>query len=234
MGARRVFLVALVAMFAAAPAAAQKTGSPQQVEQPAASQPVSSNSSGATITFRKIFKSSTPEFVEIKLRRDGHSTYDIRQLDDTASPEPIPVSAALTAKIFALAAHLHNFNGVKLNVQRRVANLGVKTFFYEKGGVTNKVTFNFTTNDSANKLLTIFEGLSLEDQYADELQRSMRYDPLGLNDVLIRLERDLGADMLPDPEALAPLLKKIASNSKYLDIARRRAEAVLASFGPGQ
>jgi len=115
-----------------------------------------------------------------------------------------------------------------------VANLGEKTFFYEKGGVTNKVSFNFTTNESANKLLAIFEGLSMEDQYADQLRRSMRYDPLGLNDILINLERDLGSNMLPDPQVLSPLLKQIAANSKYLDIARRRAEAVLASFGPGQ
>ena len=234
MGARRVLFVALFAVFAAAPAAAQTTGSIQPVKQPATAQPAASNTSTATITYRKIFKSSTPEFVEIKLRRDGHSTYDIRQLDDSPSPQPFPVSAALTAKIFALAADLHDFNGVKLEVRRRVANLGEKTFFFEKEGVTNKVSFNFTTNDSANKLLSIFEGLSLEDQYADELRRSMRYEPLGLNDVLIRLERDLGANMLPDPQALAPLLKQIASNSKYLDIARRRAEAVLASFGPGQ
>jgi hypothetical protein len=233
MGARRVLLVALLA-FAAAPAAAQTTGSIQPVKQPAAAQPAASNTSTATITFRKIFKASTPEFVEIKLRRDGHSTYDIRQLDDSPSPEPFPVSPALTVKIFALAADLHDFNGVELDVRRRVANLGEKTFFYEKDGVTNKVSFNFTNNDSANKLLSIFEGLSLEDQYADDLRRSMRYDPLGLNDVLIRLERDLGANMLPDPEALAPLLKQIATNSKYLDIARRRAQAVLASFGPGQ
>ncbi|HXU20171.1 MAG TPA: hypothetical protein VN788_06290, partial [Verrucomicrobiae bacterium] len=36
--------------------------------------------SGATITFRKIFKSSYPEFVEIKVTESGTGTYDIRQL----------------------------------------------------------------------------------------------------------------------------------------------------------
>jgi hypothetical protein len=228
MGARRIFLVALLAVFAAAPAAAQKSRARHPAQQAVATAPA------ATIAYRKVFKSSTPEFVEIKVGRDGQSTYDIRQLDDQPNPEPFPVSAALTAKIFALAADLQNFDGIKLDVRRRVANLGEKTFFYEKDGVTNKVSFNFTTNGSANKLVSIFEGLSLEDQYADQLHRSMRYDPLGLNDILIHLERDLGADMLPDPQALAPLLKQIATNSKYLDIARRRAQAVLASFGPAQ
>lgn len=234
MGARRILLAALLSVFAAAPAAAQKSRAHHPAQQAAATTPAASEPSAATIAYRKVFKSSTPEFVEIKVSRDGQSTYDIRQLDDQPSPEPFPVSAALTAKIFALAADLHDFDGIKLDVRRRVANLGEKTFSYEKDGVTHQVSFNFTTNDSANKLVSIFEGLSLEDQYVDQLSRSMRYDPLGLNDVLIRLERDLGANMLPDPPALAPLLKQIASNSHYLDIARQRAQAVLASFGPAQ
>jgi hypothetical protein len=234
MGTRRILLLSLLALFASVPAAAQESASNRQAQQPAATAPAASEPSVATITFRKIFKSSTPEFVEIKVNRNGDSTYDIRQLDDQPSPESFPITPAVAEKIFALAADLHDFNGIELEVSRRVANLGEKTFFYEKGGVSNKVSFNFTTNNSANKLLSIFEGLSLEDQYADQLRRSMRYDPLGLNDVLIRLERDLGSSTLPDPQALAPLLKQIASNPKFLDIARQRAQAVLASFGPGQ
>jgi hypothetical protein len=234
MGSCRILILCLLALLAAVPAAAQEPASSQPAREANVAAKAASEPTGATITFQKIFKQSTPEFVKIKVNRNGDSTYDIRQLDDEPSPESFPVSPALAEKIFALAADLHDFSGIDLEVRRRVASLGEKTFFYEKDGVTNKVTFNFTTNESANKLLSIFEGLSLEDQYADQLRRSMRFDPLGLNDVLIRLERDLGANQLADPQALAPLLKQIASNSKYLDIARQRAQAVLASFGPGQ
>ena len=236
MGIRRILVFSMLAMLGAVPAAAQDSGAHHTSKQAAATAaaPTASEPSAATITFRKIFKQSTPEFVEIKVNRNGDSTYDIRQLDDQPSPESFAVTPAVAEKIFALAADLHDFNGIELDVKRRVANLGEKTFFYEKGGVTNQVSFNFTTNESANKLLSIFEGLSLEDQYADQLRRSMRYDPLGLNDVLIRLERDLGSNMLPDPEALVPILKQIASNSKYLDIARDRARVIVASLHPGQ
>jgi hypothetical protein len=37
------------------------------------------------ITYRKIFRGSTPEFAEIKLNEQGKGTYDIRQLSDDAS-----------------------------------------------------------------------------------------------------------------------------------------------------
>ncbi|MDE3135750.1 MAG: hypothetical protein KGL59_04205 [Acidobacteriota bacterium] len=230
MGSRRILLLSMLALLAAVPAAAQEPASGQTAREANVAASAASEPTGATITFQKIFKQSTPEFVRIKVNRNGESTYDIRQLDDEPSPESFAISPALAGKIFALAADLQDFNGVELEVRRRVANLGEKTFSYEKGGVTNKVSFNFTTNESANKLLSIFEGLSLEDQYADQLRRSMRFDPLGLNDVLIRLERDLGSDMLPDPQALVPILNQIASNSKYLDIARDRARVIVASL----
>jgi hypothetical protein len=56
---------------------------------------------GATITFRKIFKSSYPEFVEIKVNENGSATYDIRQLDEPPSPVAFEVSPTLIQKIFS-------------------------------------------------------------------------------------------------------------------------------------
>jgi hypothetical protein len=73
-------------------------------------------SAGAVITFRKVFKTSYPEFVEIKLSGDGTGTYDIRDLDEEASPQPLEVGPALAQRVFTLAAKLHNFQGIDLDV----------------------------------------------------------------------------------------------------------------------
>ena len=64
-------------------------------------------SDAPTITYRKVFKSSYPEFVEIKLNESGRGTFDMRQLDEEANPQPFEVNASLAARIFALAAKLH-------------------------------------------------------------------------------------------------------------------------------
>src|SRR6266478_36386 len=101
-----------------------------------------------TVTFRKIFKSSYPEFVEIKVTQRGTGTYDIRQLDDEASPAPFEIGAPLIQRIFELTAKLRNFQGLDLDVHRRIANLGEKTFRYEKAGETHEVKFNYTLDDS--------------------------------------------------------------------------------------
>jgi hypothetical protein len=186
------------------------------------------SSDSPTITYRKIFKSSYPEFVEIKLNEGGHGTFDIRQLDEAASPQPFEIGAALAGKIFALAAKLHYFQGVDLDIHRRIANLGEKTFRYDKGGETHEVKFNYTLNDSASQLTIIFEGLARQTTDLSDLERTMRYDRLGVNDVLQQIEQDYINKLFVEPERLLPALDQLAADDKFIDIARQRAR-LLAS-----
>ena len=179
-----------------------------------------------TLTFRKIFKSSYPEFAEIKVNEDGSGTYDIRQLDDTSSPQPMQISQALAHKLFELAAELHNFHGVDLDVHRRIADLGQKTFGYEKGAEKFQVTFNYTLNSAANQLLAIFDGLQRQELDLSDMVRTMRYDHLGVNDVMTRVQSDIRNKLLPEPEALLPTLDQLAANEELVDIARQRARAI--------
>jgi hypothetical protein len=180
----------------------------------------------ASVTYRKLFKSSFPEFVEIKLFENGSGTYDIRQLDDDASPQPFEVSQPLAQKIFALAAQLHHFQNVSLDVHRRIANLGQKTFRYEKGKEAYEVSFNYTIDATATQLLQIFEGLARQETDLDNLQRAMRYDRLGVNDVLMHVDNDFKNKLFPEPERLLPALDQVASDDHYLDIARQRARGL--------
>jgi hypothetical protein len=180
----------------------------------------------ATITFRKIFKSSYPEFVEIKVTDAGFGTYDIRQLDEEASPQPFEIGAPLVQKIFGLAGKLRDFDGIDLDVHRRIANLGQKTFCYERGGVSHEVTFNYTLDPSATQLLDIFEGLSRQQTDLSDLQRTMRYDRLGVNDVLRQIEKDYNRNLLPEPARLLPALDQLAADERFIDIARQRARTL--------
>lgn len=180
----------------------------------------------ATITFRKIFKSSYPEFVEIKVSDAGAGTYDIRQLDEDSSPQPFEIGAPLAQKIFGLAQKLRYFDGVDIDIHRRIANLGQKTFRYERGGVTHQVTFNYTLDPSAGQLLDIFEGLSRQLTDLADLQRTMRYDRLGVNDVLLQIEKDYNHNLLPEPARLLPALDQITADEHFINIARERARSL--------
>jgi hypothetical protein len=186
----------------------------------------SADNPAAEITFRKVFKTSYPEFVEIKINQAGSGSYDIRQLDEDANPQPFEVSAPLAQRIFALAAKLNNFQNVDLEVHRRLANLGAKTLLYEKGAEKHEADFNYTLDDTATQLVNIFEGLARQTTDLSDLVRTMRYDHLGVNDVMQQIERDYNNKLLPEPERLLPALDRLAADEKFIDIARTRARTL--------
>lgn len=180
----------------------------------------------ATITYRRVFKGSVPEFIEIKITDQGKATCDIRQLADAPDAQPLDVGPAVRAKIFELAGQLKDFAMRRLDVSRHVANLGQKTFRYERGTEVHEISFNYTLNPKANELMQIFEGLARQQGDMLALQRSMKYDPLGINDALRQFESDLDHSLLPEPERLLPVLDKIAGDPRLVEIARTRARAL--------
>ena len=181
----------------------------------------------AKLTFRRIFKSSSPEFIEIVVPEDAHSaTYDIRQLDEDPSALPFEISAGLRAHMFELAAQLNHFQGQDLDVHRKIANLGEKTFRWEKGANAHEVKFNYTLNSAAAQLLQIFEGLARQQEHVMLLTRRMRYDRLGINDALLQFETDLNHKLLPEPQCALPMLDEIGNDSRFVDIARQRARTL--------
>ena len=187
----------------------------------------STPAAGAKISFKRVFQGSSPELIEITLRDDSDTaTYEIRQLDEDPGALPFEVSATLRARIFALAGELHNFQGQDLDVHRKIANLGEKTFRWQQGSISHETKFNYTLNSSATHLLQIFEGLARQQEHVDLISRRMKYDRLGINDALLQFESDLNRSLLPEPQRVLPMLDQIAGDSRFVDIARQRARSL--------
>jgi hypothetical protein len=194
---------------------------------PQAAVKAASETLGAKLTFRRIFKASSPEFIEIVVRQDSDdATYEIRQLDEEAGASPFQVGTPLRAKIFELAAQLNNFQGQDLDVHRKIANLGEKSFRWEKGGLAHEAKFNYTLNTAAMQLMQIFEGLSRQQEVLTLLERRMKYDRLGINDALLEFEVDLNKNLLPEPQRALPMLEQIATDSHFVEVGRQRARAL--------
>lgn len=181
----------------------------------------------AKLSYRRIFKSSSPEFIEIVVHDDSDAaSFEIRQLDEDPGAAPFEVSASLREKMFDLAAQLRNFQGQDLDVHRRIANLGEKSFRWEKGTEAHETKFNYTLNSAATQLMQIFEGLARQQELVTLLERRMKYDRLGINDALLQFETDLNHKLLPEPQRALPTLDQIASDSRFVDIGRQRARAL--------
>ncbi len=178
------------------------------------------------LIYRKVFKSSSPEYVEITVVPSGAATSDIRQLDDDPEPVAFAVSEGLAAEMFAMAAELNHFNGADLDVKRRLAHLGEKTLRYENGQEAYETRFNYTTNPTAARLMQIFEGLGRLQGHKQTLEFRLRFDRLGVNDALILLEKDMSRGLIPEPAHLLDALDSVAADSRVIEIARSRARAL--------
>lgn len=182
----------------------------------------------AKMTFRRVFKGSSPEFIEISIREDADlASYEIRQLDEDPGGSPFQVGSPLRTKMFELASELKHFDLKQdLDVHRKIAYLGEKTFRWECGTEVHETKFNYTMNPAASQLLQIFEGLARQQEDADLISRRMKYDRLGVNDALLQFESDLNRSLLPEPKRLLPMLEQIAADAKFVDIARQRSRSL--------
>lgn len=179
-----------------------------------------------TISYRRVFNGSVPEFIEIKITEPGKATFDIRQLSEDADPQPFEVGVPVRQKILELAAALKNFDITGLDIQKKIANLGQKTFRYQRDSEVHETTFNYTLNAQASQLMQIFEGLAKQQSDLTLLVRNVKYDRLGVNDALLQFESDMDHRLLPEPERFLAVLDQIAGDPHFLEIARTRARAL--------
>ena len=177
--------------------------------------------------YSKFFKGSTPEYVAITLQRDGQVTYQEAKDDD--NPIKVQLAAADTQEIFGLADKLDRFQR-PVESGLKVANMGLKTFRFEDGSDKHEIQFNFSQDTTAQALLDWFERITESERHFIELDRTVHYDKLGVNDVLLQLQITYEHKRLVAPEQFLPLLDRIAKNESFIHIARERAAGLTESI----
>jgi hypothetical protein len=186
----------------------------------------------AKLTYSRLFKGSTPEYLQLTVDSKGSGTFEGHKLGEAQSPRPFQLSAATTQRIFALAHLLDDFRALDLESHKKVANLGQKTFTYQQGEDVNRVVFNYTENRTARELVDIFEALGTVEEHIVALEFEMKYDPLGLTQELSQIQSELNNKSLADPEILLPTLEKIARSSRFLHLAQVRAQQIIERIQP--
>jgi len=126
---------------------------------------------------------------------------------------PFQVSAAWRTKMFDLAAQLKHFQGQDLDVHRKIANLGEKTFRWESGPKSTRQKFNYTLNSAASQLLQIFEGLARQQEHVDLISRRNEIRRLGNQRRLAAIRIGSHRSLLPEPQRVLPMLDQIAGDS---------------------
>jgi len=193
---------------------------------------VASCLSGATATgpvvyYSKSFPGSVPAYVSVEVRKDGSAVY--KEAADDEEPVSFQVAPDDVTLVFSLADKLDHFKH-PVESGLKVANMGQKTFRYQDGADKSEVQFNFSLDENAKLLLDWFERVTESQQLYFGLERSVKFDRLGVNKSLLQLEAAYDRKRLISPERFLPLLDRVAKNDSYLHMARERAAALADIF----
>ena len=188
----------------------------------------------ATVTFTLDFPDSQPEHYAIRIQSDGASHYDSRGkvspdsddidsfgFDFTASPE-------LRQKAFALAAKAGYFQKDVDSHHKNMAFTGKKTLTYEDTKRHGESTYNYSAQPAIQQLTSLFQNLSATLEFGHRLHYDHRYQKLGLDDELKRMEENSRSAPLVELSAIAPILKRIVDDPSVMNVSRARAQRLLA------
>ncbi len=180
-----------------------------------------------SITYSKSFPNSTPAFVSIQLAKTGDIVY--KEAVDDEQPVKLKLEPAETAEIFALAEKLDHFKR-PLESGLKVAFMGEKTFRWEGDGGPQEQKFNYSQDLDANKLHDWFERITESELLFFNLERTVKYDKLGVYKSLLQLEAAYDRKRLVSLSQYLPLLDRVAKNSSYMNVARERAASLAEAF----
>lgn len=178
---------------------------------------------GPELSYSKYFKGSTPEYVAITVERDGAVTYQEAKEDD--NPIKFQLERGTVDQMFDLAGKLDHFQH-PIESGLKIANLGQKTFRFVDGAEHHEVQFNYSEDPNAQTLLDRFESITDSERAYEDLDRTVHFDKLGVNDVLLQMQVIWDRNHLVGLDQFLPLLDRIAKNESYLHISRERAAAM--------
>jgi hypothetical protein len=185
----------------------------------------------AKIGYSKTFPGSVPPYAAIWVDQDGKGEF--HDSPDGELPVKFQLTPAERDAIFSLAAKLNHFSR-PLDSGLKVAFTGEKVFRFEQGDIRREVKFNYTQDADAQALLDWFERLTETSMHVITLERTIRFDRLGLDKALLQLQISADKNRLVAASQLLPLLDRIARNQATFNRVRERAAALAEAIRAAQ
>lgn len=175
---------------------------------------------GPKLIYSRSFPGSNPPWFEITIDKGGAGQY--REDPKDEDPLKFELTPAESNQVFALADKLDHFSR-PLESGLKVASMGIKTFRYEADGKATEVKFNYSQDADARALTDWFEHISDTERSLIELEKAVRFDKLGVQDAILRVEVLRDQNRLVAPAQFLPMLDRVVKNESFLHMARDRA-----------
>ena len=178
---------------------------------------------GPRLFYSRTFPGSTPAYFDLTVENNGDTVY--REAVDDELPSKFHLSEAEVKDVFALADKLDHFKH-PLESPLKVAFMGAKVFRYEQGAEKNEVKYNYTEDLNGQALQDWFERMAESAQHRDNLERTAKYDHLGVMHAVELLASAYERKRLVAVDQFLPILDRIAKNETYMHQARALASEV--------
>ena len=180
--------------------------------------------------YSKTFPGSMPPYVQITLEKTGEIEY--RDAPDDDNPLKYKLTETEVAEVFGLADKLDHFK-TPVESGLKVAFMGKKVFRYESGAEKHEVEFNYSEDPSAKAMWEWFERMAESAMHRIDLDRSAKYDKLGVFKALALLGGALERKRLVGLDQYLPTLDRIIKNESYMHAARARASEIAEAIRSG-
>ena len=180
------------------------------------------------LMFIKEFPGSSPEYMAIEIDKDGQGVYKEAVKDDY--PIPFTLDPPEWDEMRALAARIGQCKR-PLESGLKVANMGAKTIrCFDGDSAPSDVKFNYTQDPDGQRLYDWFERIAESAQHYLALERTVKYEKLGVNQELLLLQAAAERNRIVGYEMYLPLLDRIIKNDSYMHMARERASEMAESI----
>lgn len=197
-------------------------------------QPTYTDESAAvpTISFELNWREADPQWYSVSISSTGVAIYKSQphlQNNETAG-DPFTMEFTATEetriKIFQLAKAVNYFQG-DFEFKGNIAKTGTKTLTYRDGTKESHTTINYSGNSQLMQEVSIFQNISNTMELGRRLAYQIRFDKLGVDALLKRMEELDKQGSLLEIQAIEPVLKQIATDRSFMNIARQRAQRLL-------
>jgi hypothetical protein len=216
----RPIRVALVLFFLAGGGRSQEVPSLPPLQGPAV----------PTVTFTKSLWGAHPSYYSITVSSMGTTSYWAEPNSERRTGEPEMDDFTATSRtrneIFQLTEKLHFFKG-KLRNSDENGRMGWKSLTFAEGPVRNEIDYTSSKNRSIRRLTLLFERIATTIEYGWQLSGLRADDPSALAAELKQMQRQVTRRQLAEFEAIAPIVRDIAFDSRIPEASRRYARELL-------
>lgn len=189
-----------------------------------------------TVTFTLDWPEAEPAHYVLTIESSGAASYQSTG-GKSRGGQPyslkFTVSEGTRSRTFDTARALDYFSGNFEYKKGKIAFTGQKTLAYADTSRAFATSYNWSDNSKIRQLTDLFQGVSTTVEFGRSLDYLRRYDKLGLNQELKRMDELAASGHLAELQVLSAELERIAGDSSVMEIARQKARRLLQRANAG-